>query len=182
MNTDNCQQRASAGMMNAWMDNFISIHWVFTLQLEPFDGNYPYSLKYLFMRVYTGNSIYLVNSFPCTAKWNWPVFMVLRVMYWGQVQTKSVFIHPIFYNLKFVGPLEFKLVAPMSEQLKTAAMHFYEASRRRYISQRNATLFWCNKIIYLGPQIVDYKDVCCTTGMVVCPYWPQMGFACTWCK
>ncbi len=28
--------------------------------------------------------------------------------------------------MKFIGPLEFKLVAPMPEKLKTTAMHFYE--------------------------------------------------------
>ena len=33
------------------------------------------------------------------------------------------------YNLKFVEPLEFKLAAPMPEQLKTTTMHLYEASR-----------------------------------------------------
>ncbi len=32
----------------------------------------------------------------------------------------------IVYDLKSVGPSEFKLVAPMPEQLKTTAMHFYE--------------------------------------------------------
>ncbi len=31
----------------------------------------------------------------------------------------------IVYDLKFVGPLEFELVAPMPEQLKTTTMHFY---------------------------------------------------------
>ncbi len=38
----------------------------------------------------------------------------------------------IFYDLKFLGPLEFKLVAPIPEQSKTNTMHFYEASRKRY--------------------------------------------------
>ena len=38
----------------------------------------------------------------------------------------------VVYDLKFVGPLEFKLVAPMPEQLKTTSMHFYEASRKPY--------------------------------------------------
>ena len=31
----------------------------------------------------------------------------------------------VVYDLKFVGPLEFELVAPMPEQLKTTTMHFY---------------------------------------------------------
>ncbi len=34
----------------------------------------------------------------------------------------------LVYDLKFVGPLQFKLVAPMPEQLKITRMHFYEAS------------------------------------------------------
>ncbi len=38
----------------------------------------------------------------------------------------------IVYDLKSVGPLEFKLVAPMPEQLKTTAVHFYEVSRKPY--------------------------------------------------
>ncbi len=38
----------------------------------------------------------------------------------------------IVYYLKFVGPLEFKLVAPIPEQLKTTTMHFYEAFRKPY--------------------------------------------------
>ncbi len=36
------------------------------------------------------------------------------------------------YDLKSVGPLEFKLVAPMPEQPKTSATHFYEVSRKSY--------------------------------------------------
>ncbi len=39
----------------------------------------------------------------------------------------------LVYDLKFVGPLEFKLVAPMPEQLKTIAMHVYEVSRKPYV-------------------------------------------------
>ena len=35
------------------------------------------------------------------------------------------------YNLKFVGPLEFKLVVPMPEQIKTTPIHFYEVSALR---------------------------------------------------
>ncbi len=31
----------------------------------------------------------------------------------------------IVYDLKCVGPLEFELIAPMPEQLKTTTMHFY---------------------------------------------------------
>ncbi len=38
----------------------------------------------------------------------------------------------LVYDLKFVGPLEFELVAPMPEQLKTTTMHFYEAHRKPY--------------------------------------------------
>ncbi len=38
----------------------------------------------------------------------------------------------IVYDLKFVGPLEFELVAPMPEQLKATTMHFYEAPRNPY--------------------------------------------------
>ncbi len=41
-------------------------------------------------------------------------------------------IPSLVYVLKFVGPLEFKLVAPMPEQLKTTTMHFYEASKKPY--------------------------------------------------
>ena len=36
------------------------------------------------------------------------------------------------YDLKFVGPLELKFVAPMPEQFKTTTMHFNEASRKPY--------------------------------------------------
>ena len=39
---------------------------------------------------------------------------------------------PVVYDLKSVGPLEFKLVAPMPEQLKTTAMHFYIVYRKAY--------------------------------------------------
>ncbi len=39
---------------------------------------------------------------------------------------------PVVYDLKFVGPLEFELVAPMPEQLKTTTMHFYEDPRKPY--------------------------------------------------
>ena len=38
----------------------------------------------------------------------------------------------LVYDLEFVGPFEFKLVAPMPEQLKTSTIHFYEASRKPY--------------------------------------------------
>ena len=38
----------------------------------------------------------------------------------------------LVYDLKFVGPLEFELIAPMPEQLKTTTMHFYEAPRKPY--------------------------------------------------
>ena len=42
----------------------------------------------------------------------------------------------VVYDLKFVGPLEFKLVAPMPEQLKTTAMHFYSPGDARYTCYR----------------------------------------------
>ncbi len=38
----------------------------------------------------------------------------------------------IVYDLKFLGALKFKLVAPMPEQLKTTTMHFYESPRKPY--------------------------------------------------
>ncbi len=38
--------------------------------------------------------------------------------------TCSSSILTLVYNLKFVGPLEFEMVAPMPEQLKTTAMEF----------------------------------------------------------
>ncbi len=38
----------------------------------------------------------------------------------------------IVYDLNSVGPLDFKLFAPMPEQLKTTAMHFCEVSRKPY--------------------------------------------------
>ncbi len=38
----------------------------------------------------------------------------------------------IVYDLKSVGPLEFKLVAPMPEQLETTTMNFYEVSKKPY--------------------------------------------------
>ncbi len=37
----------------------------------------------------------------------------------------------LVYDLKFVGPLEFELVAPMPEQLKTTTMHNYESPRKQ---------------------------------------------------
>ncbi len=37
-------------------------------------------------------------------------------------------LYNVVYDLKFVGPLEFELVAPMPEQLKTTTMHFYDTS------------------------------------------------------
>ena len=50
---------------------------------------------------------------------------------WNKKYKVSV-IPKTVYDLKFVGPLEFELAAPMTEQLKTTAMHFYEASRNPY--------------------------------------------------
>ncbi len=44
----------------------------------------------------------------------------------------DIFKGIIVYDLKFVGPLEFELVAPMPEQLKTTTIHFYEAPRKPY--------------------------------------------------
>ncbi len=38
----------------------------------------------------------------------------------------------LVYDLKSVGPLEFKLVAPMPEQLKTNSLQFYDVSRKPY--------------------------------------------------
>ena len=38
----------------------------------------------------------------------------------------------LVYDLKFVGPLEFELVAPMPEQLKTTTMQIYETPRKPY--------------------------------------------------
>ncbi len=57
----------------------------------------------------------------------------------------------IVYDLKSVGPLKFKLVAPMPEQLKTTEIHFYEVSRKPYCC--GPDLFWdgCNEIQILGP-------------------------------
>ncbi len=54
-------------------------------------------------------------------------------------------------DLKSVGLLEIKLVAPMPEQLKTTAMHFYEVSRKPYFlhhmtPQRNA-LLWSGHVL-----------------------------------
>ena len=37
---------------------------------------------------------------------------------------------PIVYDLKFVEPSEFELVAPIPEQLKTTTMRFCESSRK----------------------------------------------------
>ena len=52
----------------------------------------------------------------------------------------------IVYDLNSVGPLEFKFVAPMPEQLKTTAMHFYCCGPD----------FFGDEIKILGPQIVGY--------------------------
>ena len=40
----------------------------------------------------------------------------------------SNFTNMIVYDLKFVGPIEFKFVAPIPKQIKTTTMHLYEAS------------------------------------------------------
>ncbi len=62
------------------------------------------------------------------------------------IQTCTILV----YNLKSVGPLEFKLAAPMPEQVKTTAMHFYEVSRKPYMClltpQRNA-LLWSQHVL-----------------------------------
>ena len=47
------------------------------------------------------------------------------------------FMYIVVYDLKSVEPLEFKLVAPMPEQLKTNTMHFYMCL---LTPQRNALL------------------------------------------
>ncbi len=74
----------------------------------------------------------------------------------------------LVYDLKSVGPLEFKLVAPMPEQLETTANHFYEVSRKPCASWHlremhccGPDLFWdgCKEIQILGPYIVDYLDI-----------------------
>ncbi len=38
----------------------------------------------------------------------------------------------LVYDLKSVVPLDFQLVAPMAELVKTTAMHFYEDPRNPY--------------------------------------------------
>ncbi len=53
----------------------------------------------------------------------------------------------IVYDLKSVGPLKFKLVAPMPEQLKTNAMHFY-GEKNLLWGQGNATRFIKNHFSY----------------------------------
>ena len=57
----------------------------------------------------------------------------------------------VVYDLKFVGPLESKLVAPMPEQLWTQSRHLGE------MHCCGPNLFWdgCNEIQILGPRIVD---------------------------
>ncbi len=49
-----------------------------------------------------------------------------------RAMTIKPIVSHVVYDLKFVGPLEFELVAPMPEQLKTTTMHFYEAPRKPY--------------------------------------------------
>ena len=85
-------------------------------------------------------------------KWHWlPIWIhkrrlvVFPTLYIPHPQFYSVLLSIIIvYDLKSVGPLEFKLVAPMPEQLKTTTMHFYEVSRKPYMClltpQRNALL------------------------------------------
>ncbi len=40
----------------------------------------------------------------------------------------TVMLSMLVYDLKFIGSLEVKLVAPMPEQIKTTMLQFYEAS------------------------------------------------------
>ncbi len=77
----------------------------------------------------------------------------------------------IVYDLKFVGPLEFELVAPMPEQhvflfifpigitcdFETFNMCLLTHFREMHCC--GSSLFWdgCNETQILGPQIVDYK-------------------------
>ncbi len=60
------------------------------------------------------------------------------------------------YDLKSVGPLEIKLVAPMPEQIKTTTMHFYGVIEMHCCGP---DLFWdgCTETQILDPQIVDYQ-------------------------
>ena len=76
------------------------------------------------MRVYSGYiQVLFIRSTPSPVKVVCFVGIVLRTGL-----NKDSFIHPIVYNLKFVGPLEFKLVAPMPEQLlqgvRNASVHY----------------------------------------------------------
>ncbi len=47
----------------------------------------------------------------------------------------------VVYDQKFVGPLEFKLVVPMPEQLKTTAMHIYNQWRLLIIARMRSIGF-----------------------------------------
>ncbi len=60
----------------------------------------------------------------------------------------------IIYDLKFVGPLEFELVAPMQEELKTTTMHFYKAITKHIKS--------CQ------PKNVSYPQLTTTVVVPVC--------------
>ncbi len=57
-------------------------------------------------------------------------FMPYRLSFGGLRGPVGIWITLLVYDLKCVGPLEFELVKPMPEQLKTTTMHFYEAPRK----------------------------------------------------
>ncbi len=67
----------------------------------------------------------------------------------------------IVYDLEFVGPLEFKLVAPMLEQLKPlqciSIKPYIHPAPKESMHCCGLNLFWDerNEIQILGPQIVD---------------------------
>ncbi len=68
----------------------------------------------------------------------------------------------VVYDVKFVRPLEFELVAPMPEQLKTTTMHFYKAPRKN----------WGTKGVTLkGLLIISTVPVCSGMGATKLKYW-----------
>ena len=136
MNTDNCHQTASAGK---WMESFI--------HLEPFDGNYPYSLKDLFIRV----QVLFIRSGP------------------SQSESGVCFVGLNKDSFHSSNSLQSEICRTRGiRPVQTGLVGFHWVSlfktTRREVHYCGPTLFWdgCKKIQYLGPQILDYKEVCCT--------------------
>ncbi len=70
-----------------------------------------------------------------------------QALFLKQYLHPNMIFTPLVYDLKFVGPLGYELVAPMPEQLKTTTIHFYEAQGNALLWSQFVMLFWdgCNE-------------------------------------